>query len=77
MNTISAKKHSTWSFSGSYQKRFHRLGSKELGLTQPTDGKIINDIEAYFGTELVVQNTGVTLIPVRCCCPGRNPLPVK
>ncbi len=55
MNTIPLPKHSTWSFSGSYQKRFHRLGSKELGLTQPAVSKIINDIEAYFGTELVVR----------------------
>ncbi|EPJ5862774.1 transcriptional regulator TdcA [Raoultella ornithinolytica] len=36
--------------------------AKELGLTQPAVSKIINDIEAYFGTELVVRkNTGVTL----------------
>ncbi|EGT3574050.1 transcriptional regulator TdcA [Citrobacter amalonaticus] len=36
--------------------------AKELGLTQPAVSKIINDIEAYFGVELVVRkNTGVTL----------------
>lgn len=36
--------------------------AKELGLTQPAVSKIINDIEAYFGTELVVRkNTDVTL----------------
>lgn len=36
--------------------------AKELGLTQPAVSKIINDIEVYFGTELVVRkNTGVTL----------------
>lgn len=36
--------------------------AKELGLTQPAVSKIINDIEAYFCTELVVRkNTGVTL----------------
>ncbi len=35
---------------------------KELGLTQPAVSKIINDIEDYFGVELVVRkNTGVTL----------------
>ena len=36
--------------------------AKELGLTQPAVSKIINDVEAYFGIELVVRkNTGVTL----------------
>lgn len=36
--------------------------AKELGLTQPEVSKIINDIEAYFGVELIVRkNTGVTL----------------
>ncbi|QGY25621.1 transcriptional regulator TdcA [Escherichia coli] len=36
--------------------------AKELGLTQPAVSKIINDIEDYFGVELVVRkNTGVTL----------------
>lgn len=36
--------------------------AKELGLTQPAVSKIINDIEGYFGVELVVRkNTGVTL----------------
>ncbi len=38
--------------------------AKELGLTQPAVSKIINDIEDYFGVELVVRkNTGVTLTP--------------
>ncbi|WP_213704408.1 LysR family transcriptional regulator, partial [Klebsiella aerogenes] len=33
-----------------------------LGLTQPAVSKTINDIEDYFGTELIVRkNTGVTL----------------
>lgn len=36
--------------------------AKQLKLTQPAVSKIINDIEAYFGTELMVRkNTGVTL----------------
>lgn len=36
--------------------------AKELGLTQPAVSKIISDIEAYFGAELIVRkNTGVTL----------------
>ena len=40
--------------------------AKELGLTQPAVSKIINDIEDYFGVELVVRkNTGVTLTPAR------------
>lgn len=29
--------------------------AKELGLTQPAVSKIINDIEDYFGVELVVR----------------------
>jgi len=36
--------------------------AKQLGLTQPAVSKIISDIEAYFGIELMVRkNTGVTL----------------
>ncbi|MFP2238531.1 transcriptional regulator TdcA [Pseudescherichia vulneris] len=36
--------------------------AKQLGLTQPAVSKIINDIESYFGIELMVRkNTGVTL----------------
>lgn len=36
--------------------------AKELGLTQPAISKTINDMEAYFGSELIVRkNTGVTL----------------
>ena len=36
--------------------------AKELGLTQPAVSKIISDIEAYFGAEVIVRkNTGVTL----------------
>lgn len=31
--------------------------AKELGLTQPAVSKIINDIEDYFGVELVVRKT--------------------
>ncbi|PCO84725.1 LysR family transcriptional regulator, partial [Escherichia coli] len=35
------------------------VNTKELGLTQPAVSKIINDIEDYFGVELVVRkNTG-------------------
>ncbi|MDX6889166.1 transcriptional regulator TdcA [Klebsiella aerogenes] len=44
--------------------RSDSIGSaaKELGLTQPAVSKTINDIEDYFGTELIVRkNTGVTL----------------
>ncbi|KAF1369852.1 transcriptional regulator TdcA [Yokenella regensburgei] len=36
--------------------------AKQLGLTQPAVSKVINDIESYFGIELMVRkNTGVTL----------------
>lgn len=36
--------------------------AKSLGLTQPAVSKIISDVEAYFGVELIVRkNTGVTL----------------
>ncbi|MGU3414726.1 transcriptional regulator TdcA [Enterobacteriaceae bacterium C23F] len=36
--------------------------AKQLGLTQPAVSKIINDVEYYFGTELMIRkNTGVTL----------------
>lgn len=43
---------------------FYRLGCKRIRLTQPAVSKIINDIEDYFGVELVVRkNTGVTLTP--------------
>lgn len=36
--------------------------AKQLGLTQPAVSKIINDVESYFGIELMVRkNTGVTL----------------
>lgn len=36
--------------------------AKQLGLTQPAVSKIINDIESYFGIELMIRkNTGVTL----------------
>jgi len=36
--------------------------ARQLGLTQPAVSKIINDIESYFGVELIVRkNTGVTL----------------
>lgn len=34
--------------------------AKELGLTQPTVSKIINDIEDYFGVELIgAEKSGV------------------
>lgn len=36
--------------------------AKQLRLTQPAVSKIINDVEYYFGTELMIRkNTGVTL----------------
>ena len=36
--------------------------ARQLGLTQPAVSKIINDIESYFGVELIVRkNTGVKL----------------
>ncbi len=54
--------------------------AKSLGLTQPAVSKIISDVEAYFGVELIVRkNTGVTLTPKRdrYCFPGLNLSPAK
>lgn len=53
--------------------------ARQLGLTQPAVSKIINDIETYFGVELIVRkNTGVKLTSAgQPCWRTPSPSPAK